>query len=107
LFAIARELSHPDFKVSIGRIVSGDQFIDCRIKANNLNSQFDAVACEMEGAAVAHVCHVNNIPFLVVRALSDKAGSDDKSAIRSFDELKEMTAARSSIVVKELLAKYR
>ncbi|MCC2645229.1 MAG: 5-methylthioadenosine/adenosylhomocysteine nucleosidase, partial [Burkholderiales bacterium] len=62
-----------------------------------------ALACEMEGAAIAHVCYVNKVPFLVVRALSDKAGTDEKDATHSFEELKNMVALRSSYVVKQLL----
>ena len=58
----------------------------------------------MEGAAIAHVCHVNQVPFIVIRALSDKAGSDGGVAIHSFNDLKDMSAARASLVVKKLLA---
>jgi adenosylhomocysteine nucleosidase len=105
LLELARNIDHLGFKVQIGRICSGDQFIEDKVKADKIKSTFDAVACEMEGAAVAHVCHVNKVPFLVVRALSDKAGTDDKAAIHSFDELKDMVAVRSSQIVKQLLLK--
>lgn len=89
-------------KIVMGRIVSGDQFIDNKVKAGVIHKQFDALACEMEGAAIAHTCHVNNIPFIVVRALSDMAGREDTAA-HSFEELKVMAANRSSNVVKQLL----
>ncbi len=105
LLELAKNIAISDFKVQIGRIVSGDQFIEDRDRANKIQSTFNALACEMEGAAVAHVCHVNKVPFLVVRALSDKAGTDDKAAIHSFDELKDMVAHRSSFIVQQLLLK--
>lgn len=105
LLKLAKNIDHPDFKVQIGRICSGDQFIENKDKADKIRTTFEAIACEMEGAAVAHVCHVNKVPFLVVRALSDKAGTDDKTAIHSFDELKDMVAGRSSQIIKQLLQK--
>lgn len=103
LVNIASGITHPDFKVVVGRIATGDQFISDKIKASWIKDTFGALAGEMEGASVAHVCHVNEVPFLVVRALSDKAGMDDKEAIHSFDQLKDMVAVRSSLVVKQLL----
>lgn len=103
LVAIASDITHQDFKVVTGRIATGDQFIDSKTKAKLLLNTFGAIACEMEGAAVAHVCYVNKLSFLVVRSLSDRAGNDNKSAIHSFEELKDMVAMRSSLVVRQLL----
>jgi adenosylhomocysteine nucleosidase len=105
LLESARCISHPDFKIQIGRIASGDQFISDKVSAEKLFTKFNAIACEMEGAAVAHVCHVNKTPFLIVRALSDKAGTDDKTATHSYTELKDMVAQRSSSIVKQILLK--
>lgn len=91
-----------DNKVVCGRIVSGDQFIDDGKKAQFLHQEFAAIACEMEGAAIAHVCYVNKVPFAVVRALSDMAGLDG-AAMHSFNELKFMAASRAALVAKHLL----
>lgn len=103
LLKIAKQItSLSEYKIVIGRIATGDQFIDNKNHAKSIHKEFNALACEMEGAAVAQVCHVNQVPFLVVRALSDMAGRTD-SAIHSYEELKFMTAARSSYVVKKLL----
>lgn len=92
-----------DYQVVTGRVITGDQFIDDTHKAKCLNEQFNALACEMEGAAIAQVCHINQVPFLVIRSLSDMAGQHDKAAIHSFKELKDMVADRSSAVVVHLL----
>lgn len=89
-------------QVMMGRIVSGDQFIDDAKKAQFLNEQFNALACEMEGAAIAHVCYLNQTPFAVIRALSDMAGQDGL-AIHSFNDLKYMAANRAALVVKNFL----
>ena len=58
----------------------------------------------MEGAAIAHVCYLNKVPFAVVRSLSDMAGQDGQG-IHSFNELKEMAAGRAALVVKNLMEK--
>lgn len=89
-------------QVVCGRIVSGDQFIDDAVKAEFLHSEFNALACEMEGAAIAHVCYANQIPFAVIRSLSDMAGQGG-DAFHSFTDLKEMAANRAALVVKNLL----
>lgn len=62
--------SHSSF---VGRVVSGDQFIhECKT-LKWLNEKFGALACEMEGASIAQVCYLNNVPFVVIRSISDNA----------------------------------
>ncbi|RTL12888.1 MAG: 5'-methylthioadenosine/adenosylhomocysteine nucleosidase [Neisseriaceae bacterium] len=99
---LTRRIQLESNQVVCGRIVSGDQFIDDAGKAAFLRSEFNALACEMEGAAIAHVCYANKIPFAVIRSLSDMAGQDG-DAFHSFTELKEMAAKRAALVVKNLL----
>ncbi len=57
----------------VGTIASGDQFIASKEIKSRIVSEFGAIACEMEGAAIGHVCYVNSVPFAVLRAISDKA----------------------------------
>ncbi len=57
----------------VGTIASGDTFISSSEKKKELAANFGAVVCEMEGAAIGQVCYVNNVPFCIVRAVSDKA----------------------------------
>ena len=64
---------NPDISVFLGRIVSGDQFIGDKDKKTWLAAQFDGYCTEMEGAAIAQAAYLNKIPFLIVRAISDKA----------------------------------
>ena len=54
-----------------GRIASGDQFIATSEQKERIKAQFDPIACEMEGAAIAQVAFVNRIPFACIRAISD------------------------------------
>ncbi|MCM1992720.1 5'-methylthioadenosine/adenosylhomocysteine nucleosidase [Oceanirhabdus seepicola] len=60
-------------KYEKGRIVSGDQFISSGEKLKALDIEFNAYACEMEGASIAQVAYLNNIPFVVIRSISDNA----------------------------------
>ena len=54
-------------------IASGDQFISSAERKTFITETFGAIACEMEGAAVGHVCYVNEVPFCILRAISDSA----------------------------------
>jgi adenosylhomocysteine nucleosidase len=56
-----------------GIIASGDQFIASKEVKDRIVGDFGAIACEMEGAAIGHVCYVNGRPFAVLRAISDNA----------------------------------
>jgi len=58
-----------------GIIVSGDEFISSKERILLLEAEFNASACEMEGAAVAQVAYLNDLPFTVIRAISDNAAT--------------------------------
>ena len=73
------ETVNPDIHVFTGRVVSGDQFISDRDKKDWLTRTFDGFCTEMEGAAIAQAAYLNNIPYLVIRAISDKA--DDSASV--------------------------
>lgn len=62
-----------DIATLTGVIASGDQFISCAERKTFITETFGAIACEMEGAAVGHVCYVNKVPFCILRAISDSA----------------------------------
>lgn len=79
-----------------GIIASGDAFIADEEKKNDIAKTFSAVACEMEGAAIAHVCYVNNIPVCVVRSISD--GADGNKTL-SYEDFREEAAAQSANII--------
>lgn len=89
-----------DNKVIMGTIVSGDQFINQKEKKQFLRDTFNAVACEMEGAAIAHVCYVNDVKFAVVRAISDSANGE---ANMDFNEFVKKACVNSSKILFEYL----
>ena len=57
----------------MGRVVSGDQFVSDKAKKAWLTENFDGFCTEMEGAAIAQTAWLNQVPFLIIRAISDKA----------------------------------
>lgn len=69
----------PEISVFEGRVVSGDQFVSDKKKKDWLVENFDGYCTEMEGAAIAHAAYLNEIPFLIIRAISDKA--DDSASM--------------------------
>lgn len=75
----------PEVGVFTGRIVSGDQFISDKTKKEWLVKNFGGYCTEMEGAAIAHAAYLNQIPFLIVRAISDKADHSAEMAYSVFE----------------------
>ena len=82
-----------------GAIASGDQFIADQAKKDDINIWFGAVACDMEAGAIGQACFVNDVPFCVLRTVSD--GADDDAA-ESFNEF----AKRSADVAAEIVLKF-
>lgn len=89
-----------DYSVITGRVASGDQFISTGEAKAKIRRDVQGDCAEMEGAAIAHACWLNRIPFLIIRAISDGAGED---AGISFERFCAMAAKRSSELVEGLL----
>lgn len=77
-----------------GVVASGDQFICDKDKKKWIAETFDAKACEMEGAAIGHVCYINKTPFTVLRAISDKADGEADISFLQFAEIAAKNSAR-------------
>ncbi|WP_339061419.1 5'-methylthioadenosine/adenosylhomocysteine nucleosidase [Tepidibacillus marianensis] len=86
--------------VVIGLILSGDQFIADREQVQALYEQLHGLCTEMEGAAVAQVCDMNRIPFVIIRSMSDKA---DGSAHVNFVQFTNLASKRSYQIVDKML----
>ena len=67
-----------NIKYKVGIIASGDQFISSDVAKKKIVDTFNAIACEMEGAATGQVCFVNGVDFVVVRAFSDNSSDNSK-----------------------------
>lgn len=92
----------PEVGVHTGRIVSGDQFISDSDKKTWLVENFDGYCTEMEGAAIAQAAYLNQLPFLIIRAISDKA---DHSAEMTYSEFEAIAIDHTVKLVNGLLAK--
>ncbi len=64
---------NPEIHTFIGRVCSGDLFVSDNAKKQWISEHFQGSCCEMEGAAIAQVAYQNRVPFLIIRAISDKA----------------------------------
>lgn len=88
-------------KLWIGDIASGDQFFAANAQKEKLKSALPTVLCvEMEGAAVAQVCFEYDIPFCIIRAVSDAA--DDLSPIDFMAFIKEISSLYSTEIIKNI-----
>ena len=98
LAAICREI--PDTKVAQGIIASGDIFVSDRKQRFKINDRFGALACEMEGAAIGHVCVRCEVPYGIIRAISDDLDENTGMDFVKFCELasKKTVAAVSGFV---------
>ncbi|MDR0963947.1 MAG: 5'-methylthioadenosine/adenosylhomocysteine nucleosidase [Clostridium sp.] len=96
--ACARVL--PEIGASVGRVLSGDQFISDPAMKDRLCSLFQGDCAEMEGAAIAQGAMLNGIPFLILRSISDKA---DGSAHMEYPEFEKRAAMQSAKVVLEII----
>ncbi len=87
-------------KIIKGLIASGDQFIsDSKVK-KTIKADFAPACVEMEGAAIAHACALNKVPFVIVRCLSDMA---DESVEKTYSFNEDVCAATSACLVKKML----
>jgi adenosylhomocysteine nucleosidase len=89
-------------KIYSGRILSGDQFIGQPEKAQGLWNTHQGLCTDMEAAAIAHTCEVNAVPFLCIRAISDKA---DHSAVVSFTDFLGGATANYGRIFEQLFQK--
>lgn len=85
----------------IGRVASGDQFVADPALKDKIISVSNALCTEMEGAAIAHTAHRNGIPFVILRAISDKA---DNSAEMDYPSFEKLAAHRCAEVTTALAA---
>ena len=96
------KIENKAYKVITGVIASGDIFCtDINIK-NKIYSKFNAECVEMEGAAIAQVCYLDKIPFVVLRSISDSPNGNNAIV---FDEFVKLASKRCAEILKEFLKK--
>ena len=80
------EKVNPEIHVHEGRVATGDQFIADKTKKDFIVNNFAAKCTEMEGAAIAQAAYNNNLPFLIIRAISDKADNSAQMDYPTFEK---------------------
>ena len=98
----AAEVLPPENKAIVGRIASGDVFVNDRDLKHTLVAEFAAAAAEMEGAAIAQTAEANDVPFVILRTISDLA---DSHADVSFDELEQYVGRLAGDITVALLSR--
>lgn len=83
-----------------GTIVTGDLFVEDSLKKKELKEEYGALCVEMEGAAIAHTAFANEIPFIIIRAISDLA---DDGGYMTYEEFKEKASDESARLVLSLV----
>ena len=91
---------NPEIGVFEGRVVSGDQFISDGDVKDRLVRMFAPYCTEMEGAAIAQAAYLNKVPFVILRAISDKA---DDSATMDYPTFEKQAIENSVKLLKELV----
>jgi len=101
--AAAVQRALPDQRLHRGLVVSGDRFVSTDTECRALRTALpQALAVEMEGAAVAQVCHDFGVPFAAVRTISDRA--DDEAHVDFARFVREVASRHSAAIVLALLA---
>ncbi len=90
----------PDLGVFEGRVCSGDQFIAEKDVKDSIIKDLGGMCCEMEGAGIAQACYLNKIPFVIIRAISDKA---DGSDVMDYPEFEKKAAKDCAALVMEMM----
>ena len=93
----------PNVSVYEGRVCSGDQFISTNEQKEKIKTDFGGMCCEMEGAAIAQACYLNNTPYVVIRAISDK--SDSSQAVE-FETFKKEAAQNCIKIIRYMAENY-
>ena len=85
-----------------GVIASGDLFVDTDKQRQKIRMKFDAIAADMEGGSIAHTCYVNNVPFTLIRSISDADGS-----AMDYNTFAGKAAEQSISIVLDVIAKLK
>ena len=92
------KLQDKEFKIKVGTIASGDIFCTERTMKDKIRTKFNADAIEMEGSAIAQVCKLDNIPFIVIRSISDNPNGNNNI---TFEQFLEKASKRCAQIIEE------
>ena len=102
LALVAAETVNPGH-ARLGRIASGDQFICSKEQKERIIADTQGICAEMEGAAIAHAAYRNGVPFVIIRAISDKADDSAEMDYPTFETIAAKRCAEVTMTVAQLL----
>lgn len=97
---IIRSMPERSYQIKIGVIATGDIFCTEPWMKDKIRAKFDADVVDMECAAIAQVCYLDNVPFMVIRSISDTPNGENAS---TFDENLKLASKRCANILKEFL----
>jgi adenosylhomocysteine nucleosidase len=104
LDSITRQKARTIPTITKGAIVTGDVFVSSVAATQTLRKKMNAEATEMEGAAVAQACWQQQVPFVVIRSLSDNAGDNAYDDVKKFYQIAAKNSAGLVVAILGLLA---
>ena len=97
---VIEKIENKDYKIKIGTIASGDIFCTENWMKEKINKKFNADAIEMEGAAIAQVCYLDKIPFIIVRSISDSPNGNNNV---TFEKYLEFASKRCRNIIEKFI----
>lgn len=97
---ILKNMLKDEYKTVIGTVASGDQFQNDRNNKKEIYNEFNADCVEMEGAAVAQTCKLCDVPFIVIRSITDKSNENEHV---DFYEYLQMASKRCADFITEFV----
>lgn len=97
---IIQSMPERSYQIKIGVIATGDIFCTEPWMKDKIRAKFDADVVDMECAAIAQVCYLDNVPFMVIRSISDTPNGENAS---TFDENLKLASKRCANILKEFL----
>ncbi len=89
--------------IHVGRIVSGDRFVNTESFKQHLRETFKALCVDMESAAIGHVCYLHNLPYVAIRCISDNA---DETSNTKYKDFERYTATLSADMTLKVISRF-
>lgn len=93
-------LSKNNIKYHKGIVASGDIFCTDYMMSKKINNKFNALCVEMEGAAIAQVCYLSKVPFLIIRSISDVPNNEN---VKDYEEFLEESSKKVADIMNKIL----
>lgn len=97
---VIQNMKKDEYKCVVGTIATGDIFCTSIKMKNKIREKFEADCVEMEGAAIGQVCYLSNIPFVIIRSISDTPNGNNEI---DFNTYLKMAASRCATFIEDLM----